>query len=52
VTDTPPSFVAVAFENAVSAEDALATVRALDAEKDVHIEDAAVVVRTERGRIE
>jgi uncharacterized membrane protein len=52
VTDTLPSFVAVAFENAVSAEDALATVRALDAEKDVHIEDAAVVVRTDGGRIE
>lgn len=46
------SFVAVAFETAAAAEDALPVVRALDAAKDVSVHDAAVVVRTESGRIE
>jgi uncharacterized membrane protein len=46
------SFVAVVFESSAAAEDALPTVRELDAEPDVSVRDAVVVVRTERGRIE
>lgn len=46
------SFVAVVFETADAAEDALPTVRELDGEPDVSIRDAAVVIRTEAGRIE
>jgi uncharacterized membrane protein len=46
------SFVAVAFESAAAAEDALPTVRQLDAEPGVSVRDAVVVVHTERGRIE
>ncbi|MGN6872331.1 MAG: DUF1269 domain-containing protein [Solirubrobacteraceae bacterium] len=46
------SFVAVVFESAAAAEDALPMVRELDAEPDVSVRDAVVVVRTERGRIE
>lgn len=46
------SFVAVVFGSATAAEDALRTVRELDAEPDVSVRDAAVVVRTEAGRIE
>jgi uncharacterized membrane protein len=46
------SFVAVAFESAAAAEDALPTVRELNAEPDVSVRDTVVVVRTERGRIE
>lgn len=44
------SFVAVVFESAAAAEDALRAVR--DTSDDLSIQDAAVVVRTERGRIE
>ena len=44
--------MAVVFETAAAAEDALPTVRELDHEQDVSIRDAAVVVRTESGRIE
>lgn len=46
------SFVAVRFESAGAAEDALPTVRELDTEPDVSVRDAVVVVHTERGRIE
>lgn len=46
------SFVAVMFESAGAAEDALPAVRELGGEPDVSIRDAVVVVRTERGRIE
>lgn len=46
------SFVAVVFETAAAAEGALPTVRELDTEPDVSVRDAAVVVRTEAGRIE
>ena len=52
VSDSVPSFVAVAFETATGAEDALATVRALEDQHGVAVHDAAVVTRTERGRIE
>lgn len=46
------TFVAVVFESAAAAEDALPTVRELGGEGDVSIRDAVVVVRTERGRVE
>jgi uncharacterized membrane protein len=46
------SFAAVVFESVGAAEDALPTVRELDAEPEVSVRDAVVVVRTERGRIE
>ena len=40
------------FQTAVAAEDALGTARELDNGQDVSVRDAAVVVRTEAGRIE
>lgn len=46
------SFVAVVLAQGVASEDALATVRALEREQGVRIRDAAVVHRTEIGRIE
>lgn len=46
------TFVAVVLERDHAPEDALATVRVLDAEKDVSVRDAVVVERTELGRIE
>lgn len=46
------SFVAVVFETAAAAQEALHTVRDLDAREDVSVRDAAVVIRTEAGRIE
>ena len=46
------TFVAVVLEHDHVPDDALATVRALGAEPDVSVRDAAVVVRTELGRIE
>jgi uncharacterized membrane protein len=46
------TFVAVVLEHDHAPEDALATVRALEAEPDVSVRDAAVVMRTELGRIE
>ena len=39
-------------ENEHAPDDALATVRVLEAEQDVEVRDAAVVIRTEVGRIE
>ena len=51
VPSTATSFVAVVFESAAAAEDALPVVRALDAD-GVSVRDAAIVVRTGRGRIE
>ena len=39
-------------ENGHAPEDALATVRVLESEQDVAVRDAAVVMRTELGRIE
>jgi uncharacterized membrane protein len=44
----PTSFIAVPFDSLAEAEAALPGVRELDA----HVRDAAVVVRTEAGRIE
>ena len=46
------TFVAVVLEHEHAPDDALATVRALEAEQDVSVRDAAVVTRTELGRIE
>ncbi len=46
------TFVAVVLEREHAADDALATVRGLEAEQDVDVRDAAVVTRTEMGRIE
>ena len=45
---SPTTFIAVAFPAAAAAEDALRELR----ERDVPVRDAAVVVRTEAGRIE
>src|SRR5262249_55816272 len=56
ITTSVPSqattFVAVVLEHEHVPDDALATVRSLDAEQHVSVRDAAVVVRTELGRIE
>ena len=46
------TFVAVVLENEHAPDDALATVRVLEAQRDVSVRDAAVVMRTELGRIE
>jgi uncharacterized membrane protein len=46
------TFVAVVLQRDHSPDEALTTVRALHAEQDVSVRDAAVVVRTELGRIE
>jgi uncharacterized membrane protein len=46
------TFVAVVLEHDHSPDEALATVRALRAHKDVSVRDAAVVIRTAIGRIE
>jgi uncharacterized membrane protein len=46
------TFVAVVFQTAAAAEEALSAVHALDDEQDVSVRDAAVVVRTESGRVE
>lgn len=51
-SDSTALFVAVALRNAPDAEDALAALHHLDGEKDVAIRDAAVVTRTDAGRIE
>lgn len=48
----PTNFVAVVLETAAAAEEALDTVRELKTEADVSVHDAAVVIRTEGGRIE
>ena len=40
------------FESVAAAEEALVAVRKLGAEKEVSVRDAAVVARTQRGRIE
>jgi uncharacterized membrane protein len=52
VPSSASSFVAIAFETAAAAEDALPAVRELDAAHEISLRDAAVVVRTESGRIE
>jgi len=52
VTSRATTFVAVVLEHEHAPEDALATVRVLEAEQDVSVRDAAVVTRTELGRIE
>jgi len=52
VSESSESFVAVAFDDVATAEDALAAVRELETDKVVHVRDAAVVIRTEAGRIE
>ena len=52
VPSSATSFVAVGFQLPATAQDALATVRALDDEEDVSVRDAVVVVRTEGGQIE
>jgi uncharacterized membrane protein len=46
------TFVAVVLEHDHAPDDALATVRVLEAEQEVSVRDAAVVMRTELGRIE
>ena len=46
------TFVAVVLENEHAPDDALATVRVLEEQEDVSVRDAAVVMRTELGRIE
>jgi uncharacterized membrane protein len=46
------TFVAVILEHGHSPDEALTTVRALHAEQHVSVRDAAVVTRTELGRIE
>ena len=46
------SFLAVALDHGHAADEALAAVRALEDEPDVSVRDAAVVTRTELGRIE
>ncbi|HEY2592676.1 MAG TPA: DUF1269 domain-containing protein [Chloroflexota bacterium] len=46
------TFVAIVFQTAAAAEEALPTVHALDDEQDGSVRDAAVVVRTESGRVE
>jgi uncharacterized membrane protein len=46
------TFVAVVLESQHAPDDALATVRGLKAEHEVEVRDAAVVMRTELGRIE
>src|SRR5262249_52755523 len=46
------TFVAVVLERDHSPDEALTKVHALHAEQDVLVRDAAVVVRTELGRIE
>jgi uncharacterized membrane protein len=46
------TFVAVVLEREHAPDDALAAVRGLEAEQDVEVRDAAVVTRTELGRIE
>jgi uncharacterized membrane protein len=48
VPEPATTFIAVAFPSAAAAEDALSDVR----ERDLPVRDAAVVVRTEAGRIE
>jgi uncharacterized membrane protein len=50
VSDPAPSFIAVPFGDAAAAEEALSFVRDLD--ESVKVRDAAVVVRTDEGRIE
>lgn len=45
-------FLAVVFQTAGAAEEALATVHDLDDRQDVCVRDAAIVLRTESGRIE
>jgi uncharacterized membrane protein len=52
VSPRATTFVAVVLEREHAPDDALATVRVLEAEQDVSVRDAAVVTRTERGRIE
>jgi uncharacterized membrane protein len=52
VSPSATTFVAVVVEHDHAPEDALATVRVLEAEQDVSVRDAAVVMRTELGRIE
>jgi uncharacterized membrane protein len=47
-----PRFLAVAFSTAGEAEDGLAALGKLAPDDAAHVRDAAVVVRTSRGRIE
>ncbi|MFL5862713.1 MAG: DUF1269 domain-containing protein [Solirubrobacteraceae bacterium] len=49
---TAGSFVAVAFQDAAAAEAALREVRESAAGEDFSVRDAAVVIRTDAGRIE
>jgi uncharacterized membrane protein len=52
VPSAATSFVAVVFNSAAAAEDALPAVRELDAAHEISLRDAAVVVHSESGRIE
>ncbi|HEY2202258.1 MAG TPA: DUF1269 domain-containing protein [Solirubrobacteraceae bacterium] len=49
---SPTTFVGVVFQTAAAAEEALSTVHGLDDEQDGSVRDAAVVLRTESGRVE
>ena len=46
------AFLAVVFQTATEAEDALPTVHDLDQRENLDVRDAAIVIRTESGRIE
>ncbi len=46
------AFLAVVFQTATAAEEALPTVHDLDDRQDISVRDAAIVIRTEGGRIE
>lgn len=52
MAEAAPTFLAVAFDTAAGAEEALRAVRALGGEDGVSVEDAAVIVRTAAGRLE
>ena len=52
MSSSATSFLALVFETTSAAEDALSTVRDLSGEQDVSVRDAALVLRTESGRIE
>jgi uncharacterized membrane protein len=51
-TAAAPTFLAVVFDSAAAAEEALPAVRAVDAQDDVSVRDAAVVMRTDGGLVE
>jgi uncharacterized membrane protein len=52
VPTSAAAFLGVVFQTATAAEEALPTVRDLDDRPEVSVRDAAIVIRTEGGRIE